>query len=339
MSRVWCLCCCLVLVAAGSTAVRGAPDPEAPAFGFPVACAYGETCFIQNFVDTRPGDGYADHTCRHLSYDGHDGTDIRLSDLAAMRGGVDVVAAAPGVVARVRDGMPDVSYDEIDPEEIAGRDAGNGVVIEHGDGWVTQYSHLKQGSVAVAPGDEVAQGAKLGEVGLSGRTVFPHVEFTVRHDGNTLDPFTGRAPERGCGEAGTPLWRAATADRLAYVPAALLSAGFAGERPAAEAARAGEYAGTQMPVDASAIVLWANVMGPGQGDKLRFSILRPDGSVLLRRSVDMPKDQARRFAFVGRPRPGTGWSRGCYSGVVALVHDGAVIDRAEKRVGFGQACE
>lgn len=104
-------------------------------------------------------------------------------------------------------------------------------------------------------------------------------------------------------------------------------------------ARAGDYDGAQLPADAKALVLWANVMGPGQGDHLRFSIIRPDGTVLLRRSVDMPKYQARRFAFVGRQRPGSGWSRGCYRGVVLLVHDGAIIDRSEKRVGFGQACQ
>ena len=72
-----------------------------------------------------------------------------------MRAGVRVVAAAGGVVKATRDGMTDVSVRDTGPEAVAGREAGNGVLIEHGGGWQTQYSHLRSGSVSVEPGERV----------------------------------------------------------------------------------------------------------------------------------------------------------------------------------------
>ncbi|MEL6588115.1 MAG: M23 family metallopeptidase [Pseudomonadota bacterium] len=145
-----------------------------------------------------------------------------------MRVGVAVLAAAGGVVEAVRDGMADVSVRDIGFDAVAGREAGNGVVIRHNQDCVTQYSHLKKGSVQVRPGDRVARGAVIGSIGLSGRTEFPHVEFTVRHRGEPVDPFVGipvgvsieDAPssatkKRGCEGRRAPLWTPAGARRPA----------------------------------------------------------------------------------------------------------------------------
>ena len=67
--------------------------------GLPIACDPGETCHIQQYVDADPGPGAQDYRCGTLSYEGHKGTDFALTDLSAMVAGVDVLAAAPGVVA------------------------------------------------------------------------------------------------------------------------------------------------------------------------------------------------------------------------------------------------
>jgi murein DD-endopeptidase MepM/ murein hydrolase activator NlpD len=56
-----------------------------------------------------------------------------------MMKGVEVRAAASGVVRATRDGMLDVNLREIGPETIRGREGGNGVVIDHDGGWTTQY--------------------------------------------------------------------------------------------------------------------------------------------------------------------------------------------------------
>ena len=90
-----------------------------------------------------------------------------------------------------------------------GRDCGNGVVIDHDDGWQTQYCHLRRGSVGVTRGQAVARGDRLGVVGMSGRTQFPHLHLSVRRDGAVIDPFAPSDPPRCTDAAQTapaPLW-------------------------------------------------------------------------------------------------------------------------------------
>jgi hypothetical protein len=94
---------------------------------FPVRCELGSTCFVQNYVDHHHGGESRDYQCGSRTYDGHDGTDIRLQDLAAQRAGVDVLAAASGRVVGARDGMADVSVRVIEKAAIAGKECGNGV--------------------------------------------------------------------------------------------------------------------------------------------------------------------------------------------------------------------
>ena len=45
-------------------------------------------CFVQNYVDRDPSTGALDYRCGHRTYDKHDGTDIRLLDMAAQKSGV-----------------------------------------------------------------------------------------------------------------------------------------------------------------------------------------------------------------------------------------------------------
>ena len=80
---------------------------EAPRLALPIDCIPGRTCHIQNYTDADPGSGARDFTCGPLTYDSHKGTDFALPDLALMRAGVTVRAAAPGRVTGLRDGMAD----------------------------------------------------------------------------------------------------------------------------------------------------------------------------------------------------------------------------------------
>ena len=150
-------------------------------------CKPGTSCFLQNYVDHDAGSAARDHRCAAQTYDGHKGTDIRLRDRTAMEQGVNVLAAARGTVKGVRDGLPDVSIRNAGTEAIKGRECGNGVVIDHGDGWVTQYCHMRSRSIKVRQGDTVKAGTPLGLIGLSGMTEFPHLHFEVHIDGQHVD--------------------------------------------------------------------------------------------------------------------------------------------------------
>src|SRR5215510_1215874 len=62
----------------------------------PIDCTIGVTCAIQNYVDVDPSPRAVDFSCGSLTYDGHNGTDFRLPDLATQQRGVNVLAAANG---------------------------------------------------------------------------------------------------------------------------------------------------------------------------------------------------------------------------------------------------
>lgn len=328
----------------------GQPPSGAPRLELPVRCRIGADCFVQNYVDTDPGPGMRDFACGRLTYDGHKGTDFRLPDLEAMRRGVAVVAAAPGTVARVRDGMEDISIRQSGGSP-AGREAGNAVVVDHGNGWETQYSHLKRGSIAVKPGDRVEAGTPLGQIGLSGNTEFPHVDFGIRHDGRTLDPYTGReaggaapACPAGTGSAPVPpdtLWSDDARRTLAYRPSALLGAGLAPEAPKEAVARDGGYGGGSggdrggrpLPADAPTLGVWAELMGGRQGDRVTLEVTGPDGRRLLRSEGMVPRPLAVLFfgTEVKKPAPGP-WAPGPYRVTVTLRHGDETVLREERRV-------
>ena len=94
----------------------------------------------------------------------HQGTDLRLAY------GTDVRAAAPGVVV------------------AAGDRPGYGltVVVDHGSGRETRYSHLS--AVDVAPGDPVGGGQLIARSGNSGRTTGAHLHIEAREYGRPVDP-------------------------------------------------------------------------------------------------------------------------------------------------------
>ena len=219
VAALTCLALLFFLAAENNRAAAAGPVLE-----IPVACELGRDCFIQFYVDRDTGTGIEDYRCAGLTYDGHKGTDFRLADLPAMRRGVTVRAAAAGTVHAIRDGEPDISADKSD-RSVAGREAGNAVVLMHDDGWETQYSHLMKGSISVQKGQRVGAGEALGLIGISGNSTFPHLDFSVRHAGVNVDPFSGGAPAESCARGGVPLWSAAAGKKLDYLPGAVLLAG------------------------------------------------------------------------------------------------------------------
>src|SRR5207237_10013760 len=85
--------------------------------------------------------------------------------------GTDVLAARGGVVRATRGDVPDRKI---------GREApANYVSVDHGDGTVGWYFHLKQGGPLVKPGERVERGQRIALSGWTGRAMIPHLHFEV----------------------------------------------------------------------------------------------------------------------------------------------------------------
>lgn len=311
-----------VLLAAMLTAGAAWAEPPGGGFSPPLACVQGETCWIVNYADTEPGPAARDFRCGDGTYDAHSGTDFAVRDLAAMRSGVPVLAAADGTVLRGRNTEADGTFTRDGAD--SNRACGNGLVLSHGDGWETWYCHMRAGSVA-APGTVVKRGETIGLVGLSGMTQFPHVHIETRRDGTVLDPFTGADLKAGCGVKGEPLWRAA--DKVAYQDVSLYAVGFADHPPTSEELQNDAASPRHLSAKAGALVLWTQVFGPDSGDVLRLSITGPDGAEVLAKDVAVTRNQARRMDFSGRKTPPGGWPPGVYRGTATLTRGTVVQTR------------
>jgi murein DD-endopeptidase MepM/ murein hydrolase activator NlpD len=101
----------------------------------------------------------------------HSGLDV------AVGSGTPVVAAANGIVANTGDYFFN----------------GNTVFVDHGQGLITMYCHLRR--IDVKPGEPVAGGQVVGLSGKTGRASGPHLHWTVMLNGTSVDPelFIGQA--------------------------------------------------------------------------------------------------------------------------------------------------
>lgn len=94
----------------------------------------------------------------------HEGIDFMATQ------GTPIFAAAGGVVV----------YSDLHPQY------GNMVEIDHGNDLITRYAHASKRLVKV--GDVVLRGAKIAEVGMTGRATGTHLHFEVRQRGAPANP-------------------------------------------------------------------------------------------------------------------------------------------------------
>jgi hypothetical protein len=304
-----------------------AADPSPLSFTLPVKCEVGGSCLIQKLVDHDPGPGRQDYRCGTLTTDGHDGVDIRLRTMEDMRADYAVVASAAGQVLRIRDGEPDISVRA--RANVAGRDAGNGVVIDHGNGWQTQYSHLRQGSVNVRSGQRVAAGEQIGIIGMSGNSEFPHLHFTVRYNDKVVDPFVGAGPVAPCNANArtSGLWTPPVASALSYQPTAIITAGLASNVPPKAVADRITLPGLEGPQ--APILMWVDIIGAKAGDVQAFTITCPAGLKVHAQETILTTGGLSWFAFSGKRAPASGWPKGRYVGKYTLRRDGMTVAQTE----------
>lgn len=290
----------------------------------PVACEIGRTCFVQHYVDHVSSSGAGDYRCGTLTYDGHNGTDIRVPTMAAQKEGVDVIAPADGKVLRIRDGMEDVSIAGRGRESVANTECGNGAVIDHGNGWETQYCHMAKGSLSVKPGDPVKAGDRIGRIGLSGMTEFPHLHFTLRKDGKVVDPFMPGPPTKSCESRDySSLWEPETQRALAYRAGVVLNKGFASGPVTMEAIESGA-AEREVPTTTSpALVAYVRAIGLKGGDVQTLTLFDPDGKPLAQnKAPPLDRNKAQVMAFSGIKQPSGGFRPGLYRAIYRVERDG-----------------
>lgn len=166
--------------------------PLQQASGYNYCGYYG----ISNFVDhnTSYPNQLQDYNCGTRTYDlssgyNHQGTDIFLWPFSwnmVNDNQVEVIAAAPGVIIGKDDGNPHTNCDFSNPNW-------NAVYVQHLDGSVAWYGHMKNGSLTTKPvGASVVLGEKLGIVASSGSSTGPHLHFELYNAANQLvDPYQG----------------------------------------------------------------------------------------------------------------------------------------------------
>jgi hypothetical protein len=323
---------CLVLLPVHLAEVRAA---DTPPFAFPVDCILGETCVIQNFVDHDKGTGAKDYRCGALTYDGHDGTDIRIASLADMRRGVNVLAAADGTVLRSRDGIADQSIRAAGALSVEGRECGNAVIIDHGNGWQTQYCHMALGSVQLSNGAKVKRGDVIGRIGLSGQTEFPHLHFMMRRDGSIIDPLTSGEQSNACGAGEQTILRTSSGDGQFYRDAFVLNRGFVDGVIELDAIEAGGLEARKPHTQSPALVAYIRVVGLKAGDVQHFKLTGPTGAVLTDKIFEpMDRPKAQNSLYIGKKRTGEAWPAGRYDAVYVVMRDGAAITTERFSVEF-----
>ena len=144
---------------------------------------------------------------------GSDSVEVQETEEPAQETGINPVAAGPGVslgdVYGWREaptegastfhqgndipapmGTPVVAY-KSGTVSYTGWDStggGNMVQIDHPDGTKSVYLHLQNGSFKVNPGQTVSQGQQIANVGSTGTSTGPHLDFRVMVNGKYVDP-------------------------------------------------------------------------------------------------------------------------------------------------------
>ena len=299
-----------------------------PSLGWPAGCTPGQDCWIAQYVDHDPTPGSRDLVCGHRTYDAHDGTDIAVKDRAALDRDIPVVAAADGQVARIRNDQQDHfgTKADIAAAKAAHKEAGNVVSLIHADGWVTEYAHMKKGSITVKPGEMVKKGQRLGSIGETGMAEFPHLHFSVRHRNAVVDPFAGEG-FAGCEDKTTPLWE----KPLAYEPAVFYAAGFADGVKSLSGLLLDASSPATMRAAVGKFLFWASLWGAEPGDVLTETILDPDGKVYAEYQDRQQRTQIRILRMVGKSTSAAPLRPGVYTGRATWLRqlpDGRKIERS-----------
>ncbi len=303
--------------------------PNNPKFAIPIECKLDKDCFILLYSDRDPSPKAVDFGCGRQTYDGHKGTDFAISDEKIMAKGVPVEAVAPGKVLRVRDGIPDRRIkNQADRDAVKNIECGNGMVIDHGNGWETQYCHLRNGSVVVKPGTVVKAGTELGMVGESGLASFPHVHLSFRYQGEIVDPFVGANAKSGCNTARNSIWQ----QPLSYKPTGFIRSGFADAAPTMDDLWSGKFYDTVLPGNSAALIFWVQIYGVLPGDEEHYQLFAPNGDRVIDNKKEIKSAKKTWMGYVGKRNNSQSLAKGKWRGEYSLTRGDKVLVNVSKEV-------
>jgi len=70
--------------------------------------------------------------------------------------------------------------------------SGRMVRIKHKKGYETMYLHLRSFASGIRKGKQVKEGQMIGEVGSSGESTGPHLDYRIKHRGKYINPLSAR---------------------------------------------------------------------------------------------------------------------------------------------------
>lgn len=277
---------------------------------FPVRCSMNQNCWIINYVDDDSSGNWHDYKGGRQTYNEHTGTDIAIKNISQMRQGVDVIATASGTVVATRDGIQDKNALSQDLSQLQNIACGNRVAIKTGE-WITDYCHMKNGSIRVKKGDYVSTGQTIGQIGMSGLTEFPHLHISVQQGNQFFDPFTGL--ERYSKGYKNPLWNPSVLQQLSYKPHVIYNIGVSNEIPSLLNIRNEKYKNNQISSNSDLLLVWLDTMHVEVNDIIDVSVSNFNGIPYLKQRIVVDKANAKKMFYTGKRKPANGFVKGNYN--------------------------
>lgn len=249
---------------------------------------------ISGFFDHDNSEGgILDYDCGDRTYDGHKGLDIYLAPFSWYKMERDhgiVVAGAAGTITEKTNDQPERSCSIENPDGD-----NNLIVLEHADGSMSLYAHMRTGSLTAKPiGATVTAGEYLGVVGSSGMSSGPHLHFEVGSwvlESNQWtwvprDPYTGNCNDTNDDSS----WE----EQPGYYNSALIAIATHSQPPEVPACPETEspfYSDRFSPGET--LVLAAYYRDQLMGQNSHFRITRPNGSVMFEWDHSSPEEHYR----------------------------------------------